>query len=60
VGHVAHMEEMRNASKFLIRKPEGKKPHGRPRHRWEDNIGMDRKEIWLGSVDWTHPTQDRD
>jgi hypothetical protein len=38
---------MRNAYKILVGKPEGKRPLGRPRHRWEDNIKLDRKEIWL-------------
>jgi hypothetical protein len=40
VVHVAHIEEMRNAYKFFIRKPEGKRPHRRPRHRWDDNVRM--------------------
>jgi len=44
-GHVACMEEMRNTYKILVRKPEGKRPHGRPRHRWENNIRMDLMEI---------------
>jgi hypothetical protein len=39
-GHVACMGEMRNACKMLVRKPEGKRPLGRPRRRWEDNIRM--------------------
>jgi hypothetical protein len=39
------MGEMRNAYKILIRKPEGKRPLGRPRCRWEDNIRMDLREI---------------
>jgi hypothetical protein len=37
-GHVAHMEKMRNGYKNLIGQPEGKRPHGRPRRRWEHNI----------------------
>jgi len=45
VGHVAHMEEVRNAYSILVGEPEGKRPLGRPRHRWEDNIRMDFKEI---------------
>jgi len=44
-GHVAYMEEMRNTYKILVRKPEGKGPHGRPRDRWENNIRMDLMEI---------------
>jgi hypothetical protein len=48
--HVA----MRNTYKILVRKPEGKRPLGRQRHRWEDNIRRDLREIgWMG-VDWIH------
>jgi hypothetical protein len=42
---VAHMGEFRNIYKILVGKPEGKRPRGRPRHRWEDNIIMDFREI---------------
>jgi len=49
VGHVARMEEMRNAYEILVRKPEGNCPVGRYRHRWEDNIRMDLREVrWEG------------
>jgi len=41
VGHVAHMRELRNEHKILVRKPEGKRPLVRHRCRWEDNIRMD-------------------
>jgi hypothetical protein len=44
-GHLAHMEEMRNAYSVLVGKPEGKRPLGRPRHWWEDSIRMDLREI---------------
>ena len=44
-GHVARMEKGRSAFKILAGKPEGKRPLGRPRHRWVDNIRMDLKEI---------------
>jgi hypothetical protein len=44
VVHVACMGDMRNAYKVLARKPEGKRPLGRARHRWENNIGMDHGE----------------
>jgi len=44
-GHVALMGEMRNYYKILVRKPERKRPRGRPRRRWEDNIRMDLREI---------------
>jgi hypothetical protein len=59
-GHVAQMRGMRNAYRILVGKPEGKKPLGRPRHRWVDNIKMDHIEIrWVG-MDWTNLAQDRD
>jgi hypothetical protein len=45
---------------ILVRRPEGTRPLGRPRHRWEDNILMDLKEIGFGDVDWIHSAQDRD
>jgi hypothetical protein len=43
-----------------VRKPKGKKPLGRCRHRWEDNIRMDLREIGWGGMDWIDLTQDRD
>jgi hypothetical protein len=46
------MGEKRNAYKLLVRKTEGKKPLGRPRRRWVDNIKMDILEIGWGVVDW--------
>jgi hypothetical protein len=48
VGHVACMGESRNVYRVLVGKPEGKRPHGRPRHRWEDGIKMDLREIGRG------------
>jgi len=45
---------MRNAYKILVGKPEGKRPLGRPRRRWEDNIRMDLREIEWQGVDWMH------
>jgi hypothetical protein len=54
------MEEERKVYKVLVGKPEGKRPLGRPRHRWEDGIRMDLREIGLGSVDWIRLAQDRD
>jgi hypothetical protein len=44
-GHVAHTGQKRNAYRILLGKPEGKRPLGRPKHRWEDNIKMDLREI---------------
>jgi hypothetical protein len=43
-----------------VRKPEGKRPLGRPRHRWEDNIRMDLREIGWSGMDWIDLAQDRD
>ena len=52
VGHVARMEEGRGVHKVSVGKPEGKKPLGRPRRRWEDNIKMDLQEVGRGCGDW--------
>ena len=41
-------------------KPEGNRPFGRPKHRWEDNIKMDLQEVGCGDMDWIKPAQDRD
>jgi len=48
VGYVARMGERRGAYRVLMGKPEGKRPLGRPRRRWEDNIKMDRQEVGCG------------
>jgi hypothetical protein len=50
----------RKLYKVLVGKPEGRKLLGRPRHRWEDGIRMDLREIGLGGVDWIPLAQDRD
>jgi hypothetical protein len=50
--------EKRNASRILVGKPEGKRPLGRPRCRWADNIKMDLRE--MGGMDWIDLAQDRD
>jgi hypothetical protein len=60
VGHVACMGDVRGAYNILVGRPEGRRPLGRPRHRWEDNIKMDLGEIVFGDVDWIHLAQDRD
>jgi hypothetical protein len=60
VRFFAHMEEIRIAYKILVGKPEGKRPLGKTRRRWEDNIKMDIKEIGWEYVDWIHLAQDRD
>jgi hypothetical protein len=59
VGYVARMEEIRNAYRLLVGKPEGKRPLGRPRRRWVDNIKMDLGEVGWGVVDWIGLVQDR-
>jgi hypothetical protein len=51
--------EKRNAYKLLMGKPEGKRPLGRPRRRWVDNIRMDLEEVGWGDVDWIGLAQDR-
>jgi hypothetical protein len=53
------MGEMINAYESLVGKPEGERPLGRPRRRWEDNIRMDVREIGWEGVDWVHLAQDR-
>jgi hypothetical protein len=59
-GHVARMGEVRGAYNILVGRPEGSRPLGRPRRRWEDNIKMDIREIGFGDVDWIHLAQGRD
>jgi hypothetical protein len=54
------MGEERKVFRVLVGKPEGKRPPGRPRHRWEDGIRMDVREIGWRSVDWIQLAQDRD
>jgi hypothetical protein len=54
------MGEVRGAYNILVGRPEGRRPLGRPRHRWEDNIKIDLGEIVSGDVDWIHWAQDRD
>jgi hypothetical protein len=57
---VARMGAERNEYWVLMGKPEGKRPLGRPRRRWEDGIRMDLREIGWGSLDWIQLAQDRD
>jgi hypothetical protein len=59
-GHVARMGEERRVYKVLVGKPEGRRPLGRPRRRWEDGIRMDLRVTGLGGVDWIRLAQDRD
>jgi hypothetical protein len=58
-GHVARMGEKRNAYRLLVGKPDRKRPLGRPRRRWVDNIRMDRGEVGWGDVEWIGVAQDR-
>ena len=59
-GHVARMEEERGVYRVLVGKLEGKRPLGRPRRRWVDNIRMDLQEVGCGYMDWIRLAQDRD
>jgi len=59
-GHVARTGEDRGVHRVLVGKPEGKRPLGRPRRRWEDNIKMDLQEVGRGRGDWMELAQDRD
>ena len=59
VGHVARMGDT-GVHRVLVGKPEGKRPLGRPRHRWEDNIKMDLQEVGGVGGDWMELAQDRD
>ena len=59
-GHVARMGKGRGVHRVLVGKPEGKKPLGRPRRRWEDNIKMDLQEVGGGCGDCMELAQDRD
>jgi len=59
-GHVARMRKMRGVYTVLVGKPEVKRPFGRPRSRWEDNIKMDRHKVGCGIVDWIDMIRDRD
>ena len=60
VGHVARMGEGRGVYRVLVGKPEGKRPLGRPRRRWDDNIKMDLQEVRGGCGDWMELAQVRD
>jgi len=59
-GHVARMGEERGVYRVLVGKLEGRRPLGRPRRRWLDNIRMDLQEVGCGYMDWIGLTQDRD
>jgi len=59
-GHVVSKGEGRGVYRVLVGKPEGKRPLGRPRRRWEDDIKMDLQEVGYGGMDWIRLAQDRD
>ena len=59
-GHVARMGEARGVYRVLVWKPEGKRPLGRPRRRWEDNIKIDLQEVGGSCGDWMELAEDRD
>ena len=59
-GHVARMGKRRGLYRVLVGKPEGKRPLGRSRHRWEDNIKTDFQEVGWGCMEWIELAQDRD
>ena len=59
-GHVARMGEEKGVYRLLVGKPEGKRPLGRPRRRWVDNIRTDLQEVECGYMDWIGLAQDRD
>jgi len=54
------MGESRGVYRVLVGKPKGKRPLGRPRFRWEDNIKMDLQEVECGGMDWIDLAQERD
>ena len=59
VGHVVRIVARRGVYRILMGKPEGKRPLGRTRSRWEDNIKMDLMEVGCWDVDWIELAQDR-
>jgi hypothetical protein len=60
VGHLARTADGRGMYRILVGKPEKKRPLGRPRRRWADNIKMDFHEMECGGIDWIELAQDRD
>jgi hypothetical protein len=59
-GHVARMGEGKGVHRVLVGRPEGRRPLGRPRHRWEDNIKRDLQEVGGDCGDWMKRAQDTD
>jgi hypothetical protein len=58
--HVTHKGAVRNAYNSLAGKPKGKRPLGRPRRKWENNMRLELRKLGWESVDWIHRPQDRD
>jgi len=58
-GHEARIGEERGVYRVMVGKPEGRRPLGRPRRRWVDNIRMDLEEVGCGYMDWIRLAQDR-
>ena len=56
--HVARMGDRGSAHRVMVGRPEGKRPHGRPTRRWEENIKMELQDVELGGVDWIELAQD--
>jgi hypothetical protein len=59
-GHVEQMRDKKNVYRILVGKLEGKRPLGRPRRRWEDNVKMDLRKMRCDGMDWIDLAQDRD
>jgi len=59
-GHIARMGERSGIYRVLVGKPEGKRPLGRTRHRWEDNIKIDLQGVECGCMNWIMLARDRD
>jgi len=59
-GHVARMGKRKGEYRVLVGTPEGKRPRGRPRRRWKDNIKMGLQKMGCGGIDWIELAQDRD
>jgi len=59
-GHVTRLGEEKGVFRVLVGKPQGKRPLGRPRRRWADNIRTDLQEVGSGYMDWIGLVQDRD